>query len=92
VSPNEKINTTHSRNHKKLYDAVLLLYAGVRLLATRTITLRQAQMGQEFLAHFCRMLVTLRVSLVINHHLSLHFYNMIYLFGPIYAWWLFAFE
>lgn len=40
VSPNEKINTTHSRNRKKLYDAVLLLCAGVRLLATRTITLR----------------------------------------------------
>ena len=71
---------------------MLLLCAGVRLVATRTITLRQAQMGQEFLAHFCRMLVTLHVSLVINHHRSLHFYDMIYLFGPIYAWWLFAFE
>jgi hypothetical protein len=40
VSPNEKINTTHSHNRKKLYDAALLLCAGVRLLATRTITLR----------------------------------------------------
>lgn len=49
-------------------------------------------MGQEFLAQFCRALLALGVPLAINHHLSLHFYDMIRLFGPIYAWWLFAFE
>ncbi|KAF8803058.1 hypothetical protein BYT27DRAFT_7110771 [Phlegmacium glaucopus] len=92
LSGNEKITTTHSRNPQKLYNAVLLLCAGVRLLATRTITLHQARMGQEFLAQFSRALLALGVPLVINHHLSLHFYDMIRLFGPIYAWWLFAFE
>lgn len=92
LSPNKKINMTHSRSQKKLYSAVLLLCAGVRLLATWTITLCQAQMGQEFLAQFCHALLTLGVPLVINHHLSLHFFDMICLFRPIYAWWLFAFE
>ncbi|PPQ79796.1 hypothetical protein CVT26_012594 [Gymnopilus dilepis] len=92
VSPNENINTNHSRNRRKLYEAALLLAAGVRLLSTRTITLRQARLGQDFLLQFCRALLTLGVSLVINHHLCTHFYEMIRIFGPIYAWWLFAFE
>lgn len=92
LAPNEKITKTHSRNRRKLYEVALLLCAAVRLLATRTITLRQARTGQDFLACFCRGLLALGVSLVINHHLSMHLYDMIYAFGPIYAWWLFAFE
>ncbi|KAJ3508326.1 hypothetical protein NLJ89_g5817 [Agrocybe chaxingu] len=92
IAPNEKITKTHSRNRLKLYEASLLLCTGVRLLATRTITLRQARTGQDFLAQFCLALLALGVALVINHHLSMHFYEMIYAFGPIYAWWLFAFE
>ena len=92
LSPNEKISTKHSRSRKRLYDAVLFLCAGVRLLSNRTITLRQARTGQQFLVQFCKALLALGVSLVINHHLCMHYYDMIYLFGPIYAWWLFTFE
>ncbi|KAF8147206.1 hypothetical protein B0H34DRAFT_642700, partial [Crassisporium funariophilum] len=76
ISPNKKISTNHSRNRRKLYKAALLLCAGVRLPATRTITLLQAQ----------------AVLLVINHHLSIHLYDMVRLYGPVYGWWLFAFE
>ncbi|KAF5384761.1 hypothetical protein D9615_001059 [Tricholomella constricta] len=92
VSPNEVITTTHSRNRRELYSASLLLCVGVRLLATRTITLSQARLGQEFLVQFCRACLGLGISLVINHHLSTHFFDMIRRFGPIYGWWLFAFE
>jgi len=92
ISPNEKISTHHSRNRRKLYEAALLLCAGVRLLATRTITLSQARAGQDFLLQFCAALIVLGVSLVINHHLSIHLYDMVRLYGPVYGWWLFAFE
>ncbi|KAF8968992.1 hypothetical protein BDZ97DRAFT_1754924 [Flammula alnicola] len=50
VAPNEKIQTQHSQNMRSLYDAILLLCAGM------------------------------------------HFADMIALYGPVYAWWLFAFE
>ncbi|KAJ3845821.1 hypothetical protein EV368DRAFT_77177 [Lentinula lateritia] len=46
-----------------------------------------------------RLLSTKRISMVqanqeltINHHLAMHFAMMVKLFGPVYAWWLFAFE
>jgi len=92
IVPNEKITKRHSQNRKKLYEAALLLCAAVRLLATRTITLHQGQTGQDFLACFCQALLALGVLLVINHHLLMHLYDMLYAFGLIYAWWLFAFE
>lgn len=92
VSPNETIKTTHSRNRRRLYSAALLLCVGVRLLATRTISLVQARLGQDFIAQFCRACLALGILLVINHHLSMHFFDMIQRYGPVYAWWLFAFE
>ena len=92
ISANEVIPTTHSRNFRSLYDAILLLCAGVKLLSTKTITRSQAFMGQRFLARYCLALLGLGVVLTPNHHLAMHFAAMILLFGPVYAWWLFAFE
>jgi hypothetical protein len=92
VSPNEIIKTTHSRNQKQLYSAALLLCVRVCLLATHSILLAQARLGQDFIAQFCRACLALRILLVINHHLSMHFFDMIWRYGPVYAWWLFAFE
>lgn len=37
-------------------------------------------------------MLALGVHLVINHHMSIHYVEMIKLFGPVYGWWLFAFE
>lgn len=52
----------------------------------------QARIGQDFLSQYCRMLHALRIHMTINHHLSMHYFKFIKLFGPVYAWWLFAFE
>lgn len=92
VSSNEKITTSHSRNRKALYDVILLLCVGVRMLSTKKISMAQANAGQMFLAHYCQQLILLGVTLTINHHLSMHFASMIKIFGPVYGWWLFAFE
>lgn len=92
VSPNENITTTHSRKRRSLYDAILLLCAGVRLLSTKVITMAQANAGQMYLANYCQRMLLLGVSLTINHHIAMHFSAMVKLFGPVYAWWLFAFE
>jgi hypothetical protein len=52
----------------------------------------QAKTGQEFLLQYCRLLKRLNIHTTINHHLSMHYLKFIKLFGPIYGWWLFAFE
>jgi hypothetical protein len=52
----------------------------------------QAAVGQDFIAQYCRQLKTLGIHTTINHHLSMHYLKFIRLFGPVYGWWLFAFE
>lgn len=71
---------------------MLLLCTAVRILASRTISLADARAGQDLLIQYCHTCLDLQIHLVINHHLSTHFYDMIKLFGPVYGWWLFAFE
>lgn len=61
-------------------------------MANKTITMAQAIAGQMYLRMYCLRMMELGVPLTINHHLAMHFAHMIKLFGPIYAWWLFAFE
>lgn len=92
IPPNAKHVPEHSRNCKSLYDTILLLCAGVRILASRTITMAQAHLGQNFLLQYCQRCLDLKIHLVINHHLSMHYIKMIKRFGPVYGWWLFAFE
>ena len=52
----------------------------------------QAHTGQDFISQYCKALKALRIHTTINHHLSTHYHKFIKLFGPIYGWWLFAFE
>jgi hypothetical protein len=52
----------------------------------------QAAAGQMYLKMYCLQMMALSVVLTVNHHLMMHFYYQIKLFGPIYAWWLFAFK
>lgn len=92
LSSTEKITTKHSRNFARLYNAILLLCAAVKILSTKTITLAEALVGQDLLARYCTTLLALDVVLTINHHLAMHFYLMICLLGPVYCFWLFRFE
>ncbi|THU83343.1 hypothetical protein K435DRAFT_971601 [Dendrothele bispora CBS 962.96] len=92
LAPNETIKTKHSRKRKSLYNVILMLCAGVRLLSTKTISMHQANAGVVYLSNYCHGLLLLGASLSINHHIAMHFASMIKLYGPVYAWWLFAFE
>ncbi|KAG2092682.1 hypothetical protein BD769DRAFT_1631822 [Suillus cothurnatus] len=68
-----------SRNCCSLYKAILFLCTGART-------------GQSFLAHYCLECLQLHIPLTINHQASMHTADMIKKFGPVYAWWRFAFE
>ncbi|KDQ50102.1 hypothetical protein JAAARDRAFT_63386 [Jaapia argillacea MUCL 33604] len=89
---NTKHTPTHSRNYKALYSAILLLCNAVRVLALPKISMAQARIGQEFYTLFCCRLISLNVHLITNHHMGMHYVDMIKLFGPVYGWWLFGFE
>ncbi|KAG2126265.1 uncharacterized protein EDB93DRAFT_1257640 [Suillus bovinus] len=91
VPPNVQV-PQFSRRCRHIYDAVLLLCVGVHLLATQSISMSQAQLGQSFLSQYCLRCLNLKIHLMINHHASMHIADMIKLFGPVYSWWLFAFE
>ena len=82
----------HSRNMLNIYSAVLFLCAAVCIIASRSISMAQAQLGQQFLNRYLTACLELGIHLVINHHMSVHYVAMIKLWGPIYSWWLFAFE
>ena len=75
-----------------IYSAVLFLCAAVRIIASRSISMAQAQLGQQFLNRYLTACLELGIHLVINHHMSVHYVAMIKLWGPVYSWWLFAFE
>lgn len=77
TSPAEKITTTCSQNRRSLYNAILLLCASVRLFATHKISMAQACQAQQFMLQYCCACIRLRIPLVINHHLSRHFCDMI---------------
>jgi hypothetical protein len=92
LPPHSTRKISHSRNTSRLYQAAIFLCCAIRILACKTITMNEVKSGQEFLQLHCRLLLDLRVHLHINHHASMHFLAQFKLFGPIYAWWLFAFE
>ncbi|KZT22551.1 hypothetical protein NEOLEDRAFT_1157685 [Neolentinus lepideus HHB14362 ss-1] len=64
----------------------------IRILASCTISMAEARLGHDFLVQYCKHCLRLGIHLVINHHLAMHYVDMIKLFGPIYGWWLFAFK
>jgi hypothetical protein len=92
IPPNAKDPPTHSRNYHTTYAAALQMCAGVRILASRAISMARGQVGQDFLDQYCLALKRLGIHTTINHHLSHHYLKFIKLFGPVYGWWLFAFE
>ncbi|EAU82786.2 hypothetical protein CC1G_10905 [Coprinopsis cinerea okayama7 len=92
LPPNATLKTAHSRKRASLYVIILLLCAAIRLLSTRTISMSQAETGQAYLSSYCIKMLHLGAKLSPNHHFAMHLATMIKRFGPVYAWWLFAFE
>ncbi|EAU86909.2 hypothetical protein CC1G_10800 [Coprinopsis cinerea okayama7 len=92
LGPNQTLKTTHCRRLKTLYDVIILLCTAVRLLSTKVISMNQAFQGQRYLAAYCQRLLQLGAHLSPNHHFAMHLADMIKLFGPVYGWWLYAFE
>ncbi|KIJ07324.1 hypothetical protein PAXINDRAFT_182502 [Paxillus involutus ATCC 200175] len=92
VPPNAKTPPDIDCRLNKMFELVLFLSTATRLLTSRSISMYDVDRGQQLLQRYCRMALTMRIHLVINHHLSMHYAPFFKNFGPVYAWWLFAFE
>jgi hypothetical protein len=89
-SANEPANIDRRLDHP--YQLALLLSTGVRLLTSRAESMNDAERGQLQLKLYCLQSIRMRIRLRPNHHLAMHYILFFRLFGPVYAWWLFAFE
>ena len=80
------------RRLDRVYQLCLLVSTGVRLLTSRAIAMSEVHRGQIQLKLYCLQSIRMRIKMRPNHHLAMHYSLFFQLFGPVYAWWLFAFE
>ncbi|KDQ09801.1 hypothetical protein BOTBODRAFT_97245, partial [Botryobasidium botryosum FD-172 SS1] len=92
IPANAKSRPTFTRSNIQIYQALLRLCAAARILSSRAISVDTARWGISLLQQYCRLLLSLRVPLMPNHHVAMHYLTFFKLFGPVYGWWLFAFE
>ncbi|KIY48977.1 hypothetical protein FISHEDRAFT_42291 [Fistulina hepatica ATCC 64428] len=92
VPHNAKSRPTFMRSPRELYTLAIYLSLAEQILARRSITSESAQRGQSYLQMFCCGLLRLEVPMKPNHHFGMHYFDIIKRFGPVYSWWLFAFE
>lgn len=75
-----------------MYRLSLYLATAERTLGSRSITVNDARRGVKYLQQYCQLALSLGIPLKPNHHLAMHYVDMFKRFGPVYGWWLFAFE
>lgn len=54
--------------------------------------MEEVQRGHNYLQRCCHAMLKLGIHLLPNHHLAMHYPEIFRLFGPVYAWWLYAHE
>ncbi|EIW57889.1 uncharacterized protein TRAVEDRAFT_38232 [Trametes versicolor FP-101664 SS1] len=79
IPGNAKSTPMFLRNLKEIYDIFLYASIAERILASESISMEEE-------------MLRLGIHLVPNHHLAMHYPDFFRLFGPVYAWWLYAQE
>ena len=82
-----------SDNDKALLKNFLHLVSAVDLGSRRSMSKERAKAFDEHMFYYLSGLRDLfDHQFVPNHHLSLHLYDCLVLFGPVHGWWAFPFE
>lgn len=78
----------------KDYDCWLMFVKATSILCRRQITLTQLEQGDFLLMEFCKVFERLygKEHYTMNLHLHAHLKECILDYGPVYSFWLFAFE
>ncbi|KAI0370386.1 hypothetical protein BV20DRAFT_1035887 [Pilatotrama ljubarskyi] len=77
---------------RDIYEVFLFLSLAERILASKSISMDDVERGHRYLRLCCVQMLRLGVHLLPNHHLAMHYPIIFKLFGPVYAWWLYAHE
>lgn len=79
--------------HRLLLENFISLVCAVDLATRRSMDMARVQKFDQYMMKYLSSLRTLfGHQLVPNHHLSLHLWECLSLFGPVHAWWAFPFE
>jgi hypothetical protein len=79
---------------EKVLDHTMLLVSAVSIACMRTMTQEKAAAYLECMVCYIRDLKVLHPHAThrTNHHMAIHVYDFLLLFGPVYSWWCFPFE
>ncbi|CDO69927.1 hypothetical protein BN946_scf184836.g1 [Trametes cinnabarina] len=76
----------------EIYEVFLFASVAERILASKSISAEDVRRGHSYLRRCCHRMLALGIHLLPNHHLAMHYPEIFRLFGPVYAWWLYAHE
>jgi hypothetical protein len=75
-------------------DHTMALFSAVHLVCMQTMTKARMLSYRTYIARYIRDLKKIhpRASNKTSHHMVLHIYDFLELFGPVCSWWCFPFE
>ncbi|TFK45236.1 hypothetical protein OE88DRAFT_1640188 [Heliocybe sulcata] len=79
---------------REVLDHTMGLFSAAWLICLRMTNLSCASRCRQYLADYIRNLRRLHrhAQFRTNHHMALHIYDFLLLFGPVHSWWCFPFE
>ena len=83
-----------ARTAREVLDHTMLLISAVILMCYHSSTLARAQTFLDYLLTYVRDLKKIHKGVTYNgnHHMALHLYDFVLLYGPVRGWWTFPFE
>lgn len=79
---------------RHVLDHTMALVCAIILACARTMTHERATAYRSYIASFIQDLQDLHPDTTrrTNHHMAMHIYDFLHLFGPVHSWWCFPFE
>jgi hypothetical protein len=92
---NQHYSSRSARNRcRVVLDHTMELFSAARLIFLRTMTEARCQAYRSCMIRYISRLKDVHPTapLKASHHLSIHLYDFLKLFGPVRSWWTFPFE
>lgn len=91
--------TTHATHEvgirlRKALDHTMSLFTAAHLACMRTTSKSRAMAYRKHMIDYVQGLPNIHPDATkrTNHHMALHIYDFLLLFGPVHSWWCFPFE
>lgn len=81
-----------NRNYYLHYENILHYCAALRIFISRSITPAEASRAQSFLSEAFQSWASMNCHMVPNFHSAMHLLEYILAYGPVYGWWVWAYE